>query len=123
VTSGIVIDASIVWRTVTVVEEAEVLWAPELIDIEVANVLRKSVLRGWRSAESATEELARWASNEVVRFSHAPLLRTVWALRNTITSYDAAYVALAMELGATLVTGDRRLASAAAPYCAVHVVD
>lgn len=41
-----------------------------------------------------------------------PLLPRIWELRDTITAYDATYVALAEALGATLITGDRKLAGA-----------
>jgi predicted nucleic acid-binding protein len=41
-----------------------------------------------------------------------PLMARVWGLRENFTSYDALYLALAEQLGATLTTGDRALRSA-----------
>jgi predicted nucleic acid-binding protein len=114
-----VIDASAVGTGSPLITEADALFAPELIDLEVANLLRKSVLRYEKDAAEASRILAAWAENDVVRFSHVPYLDTVWSLRHNITSYDAAYVALAMHLGAVLLTADRRLATAAMPYCEV----
>ncbi len=114
-----VIDASVAGRPELPVDDADLLFAPELVDIEVTNHLRKSVLRGQRDAAEAAGDLAAWAGNDVKRFSHAPYLSTVWELRHTITPYDATYVALAMHLGATLLTADRRLAAAARSYCDV----
>jgi predicted nucleic acid-binding protein len=114
-----VVDASAVGRGSPLIDEADVLFAPELIDLEMANLLRKSVIRHERDAADAAAILADWAGNDVMRFSHAPYLDTVWGLRHTITAYDAAYVALAIHLRAPLLTADRRLATAAAAYCEV----
>ena len=118
-----VIDASVVGSDSPLLDEADVLFAPELIDIEVASLLRKSVLRHERDSDEAGTILEAWATNDVMRFAHAPYLDTIWALRNTITAYDAAYVALAIHLKAALLTADRRLAAAAAGYCDVVTVD
>lgn len=46
----------------------------------------------------------------MTRYPHAPLLGRIWALRENVTAYDAAYVALAEALGVPLVTRDARLA-------------
>jgi len=54
--------------------------------------------------------------------SHVPLLRQCWELRNGLTVYDAAYVALAEALGAPLVTADARLARAPGVRCRVEVL-
>jgi predicted nucleic acid-binding protein len=118
-----VIDASVVGRDSLLVDEADALFAPELIDLEVANLLRKSVLRHGRNATEAGRILTAWAENDVMRFPHAPHLELIWKLRNNITPYDAAYVSLAVHLGATLLTADRRLAAAAGSYCDVVTVD
>ncbi len=115
----LVIDASCVSSENDVIAGANTLHAPELIDIEVANIMRKSVLRRERSPERAGSLLAAWARNSVVRHSHAHLLDAVWRLRGSITPYDASYVALASALGAPLVTADRRLAASASQYCDV----
>lgn len=117
-----VIDASTVGVGSPLMNEADALFAPELIDLEVANLLRKAVLRLDRSADEAGSMLAAWASNEIVRFPHAPYLDTIWRLRDDITAYDAAYVALTMHLGSTLLTADHRLAVAASRYCDVIAV-
>lgn len=120
--SALVIDASCVSSQSAVLTGADALHAPELIDIEVANILRKSVLRRERSPERAGSLLAAWARNAVVRHSHAHLLDAVWRLRGSITPYDASYVALASALDVPLVTADRRLAASASQYCEVVVL-
>ena len=57
----------------------------------------------------------------LTRLPHWPLLPRVFALRNTMSAYDAIYVSLAESLRATLVTRDRRLARAAEGLVAVKV--
>lgn len=87
------------------------LHAPELIDLEIAQVLRRSTANGTlepRRAELAFSDLTTLA---IVRYPHHPLLPKIWQLRHNVTAYDAAYVALAEVLDATLVTCDARLAS------------
>lgn len=120
---GLVIDASVARSEALLVEDAVALYAPEVIDLEVANMLRKAVMRRSLEAGAADEEIAAWAVNDVQRFPHAPRLAAVWAMRHNITPYDASYVALAVELDVPLVTADRRLAAVAARYCEVIVVD
>jgi predicted nucleic acid-binding protein len=89
-----------------------VLAAPELIDIEVLNALRKLDQAGaippGRSAELPT--LMRGL--RIRKYGHDNLIDGIWALRGNVTAYDAAYVVLARLLKATLVTRDKRLASA-----------
>lgn len=115
-----VLDASVLERNLP----TDGVWlAPELIDVEFANFLRKSVLRGERDSDHATDAFAQWIRSPVKRVSHKPYLATIWSLRHNITAYDASYVALAMHLGATLLTADLKLAAAAASYCDVLTVD
>jgi predicted nucleic acid-binding protein len=56
------------------------------------------------------------------RASHRPLLFRCWELRQTVTVYDAAYVALAEILGIVLVTADGRLSRAPGIRCQVELV-
>lgn len=94
-------------------------FAPELIDLEYASMLRKLVIRKEFSPDVAGTLVREWAANSLVRCSHTLLLTRIWELREDITPYDAAYVALAESLGIPLMTADRRLARAAAQYCEV----
>lgn len=98
-------------------------FAPELIDLEVASVLRKFVLRHKLSEEIARAQIDGWARNIVVRRSHAALLPRVWELRHEITSHDAAFVALAEHLQIPLLTSDARLARTASRYCEVTTLN
>lgn len=56
------------------------------------------------------------------RHGHRMLAPRVFELRDNFTPYDAAYVALAERLGATLVTCDLRLTRAARQFLDLNVV-
>jgi predicted nucleic acid-binding protein len=86
------------------------LHAPHLLDLEVAQVLRRLVARGEVTAHVAGRALADLAALRLARYPHDILLPRVWSLRDNVTAYDAAYLALAETLDATLVTRDRALA-------------
>jgi predicted nucleic acid-binding protein len=90
----------------------ETLHAPHLIDVEIAQVLRRYARSGQASAERCEIALEDWAEFRVTRYAHEPLLARMWALRDNFTAYDAAYVALAEGLEAPLLTRDARLARA-----------
>lgn len=88
------------------------LHAPHLIDIEVAGALRRLAAAGWFSATRAHRALDDLADLGVTRYPHVPLLERIWELRASLTVADAAFVALAEGLRATLVTTDGALARA-----------
>jgi len=92
----------------------ESLHAPHLLDLEVAQVLRRLVREASLSAQRADQALQDWLSLRVTRYPHFVFLPQIWRLRHNLSAYDAAYVALAEQLGATLITRDARLASASA---------
>ncbi len=97
--------------------------APHVVDIEVVSVIRRDRHLGRlddTAAAQAVMDLREWPGQ---RFGHQPLLDRVWALRATVRGWDAAYVALAEALGATLLTLDARLAAAPGPRCQFDVVD
>lgn len=100
----------------------ETLHAPHLLDIEVSQVLRRYAARGDVEPERggvALELLARWPLS---RYPHQPLLSRIWALRANLTAYDAAYVALAEVLKATLLTRDRKVANAPGHRARIELV-
>ncbi len=85
------------------------------------------MLRGLVRASKISESRAGGALVDLVelpfvRHPHEPVLQRVWQLRANLTVYDAAYVALAETLDATLVTCDSRLGRAAATSIMVEVV-
>lgn len=84
--------------------------APHLIDLEIAQTLRKFVIAQVIKERAGTKALDQWLSLDIERYPHHMLLRRVWQLRANVSAYDAAYIALAEALGTRLVTADRRLA-------------
>ncbi len=93
----------------------ETLHAPHLIDLEIAQVLRRYVRSAVISAERGAEALADLVDFPLTRYPHFVLLERIWRLRHGLTAYDAAYVALAEALDAPLVTRDHALAKAGGP--------
>lgn len=96
--------------------------APHIVDIEVVSVIRRDRSSGrldGTAAAQAVEDLRDWPGE---RFGHQHLLDRIWELRGTVRGWDAAYVALAEALGATLLTLDARVAAAPGPRCRIDVV-
>lgn len=102
--------------------KGEVLAAPELIDLEVPSILRRLVLAGGMPLRRAELALSDLLALPLRRVAHRALLPRCWELRSTLTVYDAAYVALAEELSATLLTADTRLSRAPGLRCQVEVL-
>jgi predicted nucleic acid-binding protein len=100
----------------------EELHAPHLVDLEVAEATRGRLLRGLMTVEQAAWAIEALGLLPMVRHGHTALLPRISSLRDNLTSYDACYVALAEQLGAVLVTADRRLANAPGPRCRVDVL-
>jgi predicted nucleic acid-binding protein len=58
----------------------------------------------------------------ITRYPHDSLLDRIWSLGHSLTAYDAAYVALAEALDATLITHDERLAAAPENRATIELV-
>jgi len=100
----------------------EELAAPELIDLEVASVWRRMVRRGSLPPRRASLAIDDLVGLPLARASHSRLLRRCWELRESLTTYDAAYVALAEALDVVLVTADRGFAGASRIRCRIEVI-
>ena len=123
----IVVDASVLTdfllgrpQTMVAVEreladrEHEPLHAPDLIEPETLNALRRLARSGLVTLQRAGEAAVDLANVRLMRYPHAPLRERVWALRDTLTAYDACYLALAEALDEpVLLTADSGLASIA----------
>ena len=77
------------------------------------SALRGMLLRGDIAADHAERALQLLPELRVVRHSIEPLARSIWSMRDTLTAYDAAYLAVAQNIDAQLLTTDRGLAAAA----------
>lgn len=129
----IVVDASalveVLLRSDTgmVIEErifrdGETLHAPALLDVEVAQVLRRYVVRAEMTAPRARAALEIAAAFPIERYTHELFLPRIWELRDNLTAYDAAYVALAEALRASLLTCDARLGAAPGVRAKVEII-
>lgn len=93
------------------------LAAPHLLDVEVTSSLRRAVATGVLPPSAAADALDRLDELSVDRFPFGPFSARIWSLRDSVSSYDAWYVAIAETLGAPLATLDRRLAGSPGPMC------
>jgi predicted nucleic acid-binding protein len=98
------------------------LRAPELLVLEVAGALRNRVRRSEVALADANQALARLQRLPIIRHPLLPLLDRVWELRDNLTPYDAAYVALAERLKVPLLTADAGIARAPGLHCKVRLL-
>lgn len=99
------------------------LAAPSLIDLEVLSVVRRAARSGRLADRRACQALDDLTALPLRRAPHLPHLPRIWELRDNLTAYDAAYVALAEAIGADLLTADERLGRAPGIRCNVVVPD
>ena len=93
----------------------EALHAPDLIEPEVLNALRRLLRNGSLDAVQADRAVLELEDVRLIRYPHAPLRSRVWELRDKLSAYDALYLAPAETLdGAILMTSDSGLAANAA---------
>jgi predicted nucleic acid-binding protein len=90
----------------------ESLHAPHLLDLEVVQVLRRYSLSGEMPTARGQEAIIDLLNLPIARYPHDIFVDRIWELRNTMTAYDAAFVALAESLPAPLLTCDAKLAAA-----------
>ena len=93
-----------------------------LIDVEIAQVLRRFVSLGEPGAERAALALRAQTQFPLRRHPHIALLQRAWPWRNTLSATDAIYVTLAETLDAPLVTCDAHLGKAAGALVEILVV-
>jgi predicted nucleic acid-binding protein len=100
----------------------QTLHAPHLLDVEVAQVIRRYAANGEIDSVRGRVALIDLADLPLRRYPHDFLLPRIWDLRNNLTAYDAAYVALAEVLDVPLLTRDRRLAAAAGHRAQIELI-
>jgi predicted nucleic acid-binding protein len=101
---------------------AEQLHVPHLIDCEVDNGLRRTVIAGEMDVDTAWSALDTWRRLGMTRYPVVSLLDRVWERRDYVSACDASYVALAERLDCTLLTADGRLARSPGIRCPITVV-
>ena len=97
----------------------ETLHAPHVLDLEVAQVLRRYERAGELDSRRGREALEDLVGLRIERYPHHLFLARVWSLRANATAYDACYLALAEALDAPLLTRDRRLMGV--PGCGARI--
>ena len=97
--------------------------SPHLVDVEVAQGLRRLVRSGEVSPDRAAEAIADLADLDLHRHAHLDLLTRAWKLRESVTVYDAMYVALAEALDAPAVTCDTPQAKTPGRHARIEVIE
>jgi predicted nucleic acid-binding protein len=100
----------------------DALFAPAHMDAEVISAHRGLALHDAALRQAVPDALHHLAEFPIRRVPLAPLLDRIWELRNNVTPYDAAYVALAERLNGRLVTCDTKLANASGVRCAIDLI-
>jgi predicted nucleic acid-binding protein len=125
-----VVDASVVAAAIVdppgvamrAMLRASNLEAPEHVVLEVAAALRNRTVRDELAPGEAAEALRRLRRLPIIRHPLIGLVDRVWELRDDLTPYDAAYVALAERLRTSLLTADAALAGAPGVRCTVELI-
>lgn len=106
-----------------IVASGEELHAPHLIDVEVAQIVRRLVSRKELRPEEGKRVLDGLSALRMERYPHTVLLHRIWDLRNSLSAYDGAYIALAEMLGATaLLTCDGKMSRSHGHNVSIHVL-
>lgn len=97
------------------------LHAPSLVDLEAAQAFRRLVAAGHVAPARGRASVEILQELPIERHPSTPLLPRIWELRENLTVYDAAYVALAEALLCPVLTFDVRLAQAPGLRAAVAI--
>jgi predicted nucleic acid-binding protein len=81
---------------------------PVTVDTEVLHALRKQAFSPTFRPEYVGVVLSFLGGRALTRHPVQPLAPRIWSLRQNVTTYDAAYVALAESLNIPLLTRDAR---------------
>jgi predicted nucleic acid-binding protein len=119
----IVADASAVVEVLLAMPRAEQVRAalaehselhvPEHFSVEALSALRRYAIRGELGEMRAAEALAALRDLRTLTYPVIELVAEIWDLREALSAYDAAYLALARRLDVGLVTLNGGLAAVA----------
>jgi predicted nucleic acid-binding protein len=110
---------SLVARSLLADEQVQVV---SHTDIEIASSLRRRVRLDWLKADDGWRLLEAYRWMVVTRHDSFSMFDRIWELRNNVSAYDAAYVALAEIIECPLVTADARISHAPGLRCAITVL-
>ena len=96
--------------------------APFLLDTEVLSALRRLIRQKELDVERATAGLDWLFDLGIERHHNKELAWRAFALRNSLSAYDATYVAVAELLNAPLLTADGRLARSHGHHARIELV-
>lgn len=99
------------------------LHAPVSVDAELVHAMRRKWLASLISDVDARTAITLFDSYEVIRHPVVELKARMWQLRQNVTAYDAAYVALAEILDAPLITRDFRLSRSSGHAARIEYID
>jgi predicted nucleic acid-binding protein len=116
---ALLLDSGADGRWVTEAIAGADLAAPNLVEFEAANIIRRHELAGIVSADQAAQAHADLLDLAIEPWPYELLAARAWELRHNLSSYDASYVALAELIGAMLVTLDGRIAGAPGVRCTI----
>lgn len=127
----LVVDASAIVRAIVAIPPADDvrarldrdgdLAAPHLIDLEVLQALRRFVRHGDLTVDRARVAIDDFIDLDLTKYPHEAFLDRIWQLRDALSTYDAAYLALAEVLDVPLVTSDAALAKVASTNAGVEL--
>lgn len=100
----------------------DALYAPAHLDAEVVSALRRLARVKPAVERTVPAALRHLAGFPIRRMSLGPLLDRMWELRSNVTANDAAYVTLAEQLTAPVITCDGKLAAASGTRCAFDLI-
>ncbi len=98
------------------------LSVPDLVDVEVVSVLRRRWLAKDLTANRFAAAIADLEALPADRYPVLAFMSRAYELRANVSAYDATYVALAEQLGCSLITADGGLARATGPRCPIKLL-
>ena len=102
--------------------KGQTLHAPHLIDLEIAQVIRRYTSASEITPERGSQAIEDLIDFRISRYPHDILLSRIWDLRSNMTAYDAAYVTLAEVLNVPLFTRDARLARSVGSRAKIQLI-